>query len=216
MGSRERRLRHRAELSAAILDAALDIIAEQGLGALSIRAVADRVEYSAATIYLHFESKEALLREVAQEGFRRMHESVAAALAACGEAAEPAVVLRALARAYLDFALQHTAYFRVMFDVPPVPAVKTRPVPPERPARVADTERALAAELSRRGVLQQLAGETPCQPVCAERLNVPVAAMATVHGLVSMFLSGRLDDVARTPDELLALAEQCVAPYAAR
>lgn len=213
MTSAERRLRHRAELRAAILDAALDIVAEQGLGALSIRAVADRVEYSAAAIYLHFESKEALLREVAREGFRRMHETVGAAVAACGEKAAPATVLRALARAYLDFALEHTAYFRVMFDAPAVPSVRTEDGWQIGAHIDADTA---AAALRRMGVLQQLAAAESCRPACAQAMNVPLAALATVHGLISMFLSGRLSDVASTPEELLALAEECVSPYAVR
>jgi len=212
MGPLERRARHRAELHAAIIEAALDIISAQGREALSIRAVAERVEYSAAAIYLHFESKEALLREVAKEGFRRMHERVQAAVAECGT--DPAVVLRSLARAYLDFALEHSAYFRVMFDVPPAPGERYRvPAARQPPAHgSADT----AAGDVRSQVMQRLPPAAPCKPPCAEGLNVPVAALATVHGLVSLFLSGQLDDVAASPDELLALAEQCLAPYASR
>lgn len=215
MTSLERRLRHRAELRAAILDAALDIVAEQGLGALSIRAVADRVEYSAAAIYLHFESKEALLREVAREGFRRMHEVMGKAVAACGENAEPAVVVRALARAYLGFALEHTGYFRVMFDAPPVPSVTAQSEGNGGNIAVPDVDTAAGA-LRHIGVLQQIAAAGPCRPQCAEGLRVPLATLATIHGLVSLFLSGRLSDVATTPDELLALTEECVAPYAVR
>lgn len=214
MSSLERRQRHRAELRAAILDAALDIVAEQGLGALSIRAVADRVEYSAAAIYLHFDSKEALLREVAREGFRRMHEAVGAAVAACGEGAGPAVLLEALARAYLDFALDHIAYFRVMFDAPALPVVEGVE-PGGRPGAPADADTAAGA-LRRMGLLQQIAATESCQPECAAGLHLPLAALATIHGLTSLFLSGRLSDVARTPEELLALTQECLAPYAVR
>jgi AcrR family transcriptional regulator len=220
--SLDRRRRHRAELRAAILDAALDIVAEQGLGALSIRAVADRVEYSAAAIYLHFESKEALLREVAREGFRRMHEAVGAAVAACGENAESAAVVRAFARAYLDFALEHTAHFRVMFDAPPVPSMKAQDQGDADPYPSPDAD-ATAAARRRTGLLQQIAAAGPrrdgspaLKPQCAEGLKVSLTTLATIHGLVSLFLSGRLGDVATSPEELLALAEGCVAPFAAR
>ena len=205
MSALERRLRHRAEVRAAIVEAALDLVSEQGLSGLSIRAIAERVEYSAAAIYLHFESKEALLREMAQEGFRRMHAAVRAAVADGGASAERAVVLRAVAEAYLDFALRHTAYFRVMFDVP---------------AAGAGDGVARAAAASGNGTAATAAGAAPCRPpvppcapACAEALNVPLAALATVHGLVSLFLSGRLDNVAGSRADLLALTEACLAAY---
>jgi AcrR family transcriptional regulator len=204
MSTLARRTRHRAEVRAAIIEAALDIIAEHGLAALSIRAIADRVEYSAGSIYLHFESKEALLQEMAQEGFRRMHEAVRAAVARCGERAERAVLLRALAAAYLDFALEHTAYFRVMFDVPrPGESGCLGGAPGDGAGDLADGDGAGGP-----------ARPSPCAPACAEGLRVPLAALATVHGLVSLFLSGRLDDVVGSRAELLALTEDCLTPYA--
>jgi AcrR family transcriptional regulator len=207
MTSLERRARHRAELHSAIIDAALNIIAEHGLGAFSIRAVADRVEYSAAAIYLHFQSKEVLLREVAEEGFRQMHARVCAAVAALGDSPERALLLATLARSYLDFALEHTAYFRVMFDVVPPPGAGPGT------CHGSQNGTGAAGEDRRRDLLQQLAAAQPCRPACAEGLNVPIAALATVHGLVSLFLSGRLADVATSPAELLALMEECLAPY---
>jgi len=152
------------------------------------------------------------VREMAQEGFRRMHETVRAAVAGCGEQAATAVVLRALAQAYLDFALQHTAYFRVMFDAPPAPERRGAAGPGGRESEC----RGAGGETLRQSPPLPVSAATPCPPTCAEGLNVPVAALATVHGLVSLFLSGRLDDVARSRDQLLALAEECLAPYAGR
>lgn len=207
MTSVERRARHRAELHSAIIDAALGIIAENGLGGLSIRAVADRVEYSAAAIYLHFESKEALLREVATEGFRRMHDEVRSAVAALGDSPEPRLLLSTLARAYLEFALRHTAYFRVMFDVA-APAADTAGASSGRNGGTP------APGDEREVLLRRLEAAAPCKPACSEGLNVPLAALATVHGMVSLFLSGRLADVAATPGDLLALLEESLAPYA--
>jgi hypothetical protein len=80
MTSLERRARHRAELHSAIIEAALAIISEHGLAGLSIRAVADRMSNSLQP-FTSLREKEVLLREVAHEGFRRMHERVRAA---CG------------------------------------------------------------------------------------------------------------------------------------
>lgn len=205
MGTVERRQRHRAELHDAILDAALKIVLEQGLGALSIRAIAERIEYSAATIYLHFDSKEALLREVAREGFRRLHESLHAAAAAVSAPDDPAATLRAVARAYLEFVLEHRAYFQVMFDVLAAAGMSGGAQPAVQPA-----------EPGLRDILLELEQAAQHRQEAAGGSGLPIGALATVHGLVSLYLSGRLGDVATTPDELLALVENCLAPYAER
>jgi len=202
MGSAERRLRHRAELRAAILDAALEIVAAQGLGGLSIRAIADRIEYSAATIYLYFDSKEALLREVAREGFHRLLESLRDAMTRAASDHDPAAAseaLRAAARAYIDFALEHAAYFRAMFE------------PCDRTAAAAHPHPGADDECCYRSVVDQVERTAGLALSSGEASAETVAALATVHGLVSLYLSGRIEDLARTPAELTGLVERCMA-----
>lgn len=64
MSSKNRRERHKANLKRAILEAALQIILEEGFTAFTIRRVAESIEYSVPTIYEFFESKEAILQEL--------------------------------------------------------------------------------------------------------------------------------------------------------
>ena len=116
-GSREKA---KEALRTRIVEAARDIVSEEGLDALSMRALAERIEYSPATIYLYFRDKEELLRDVVEQGFRRMSATVQEQTAALGEGASAAERHRALGRAYARFALDNTAYFRVMFEIPGV------------------------------------------------------------------------------------------------
>lgn len=71
MGVKERREREKEELRHRILTAAMEVIARDGHEALTIRKLANRIEYSPRTIYLYFADKEALLEDVVEEGFRR-------------------------------------------------------------------------------------------------------------------------------------------------
>ncbi|MEX0893041.1 MAG: helix-turn-helix domain-containing protein, partial [Gemmatimonadota bacterium] len=58
MGIAERREREREQVRTLIVEAARDILSAEGLEALSMRAIAERIEYSPATIYLYFKDKD--------------------------------------------------------------------------------------------------------------------------------------------------------------
>ena len=123
MGSAERREREKEALRTRIVEAARDIVSEKGLDALSMRAIAERVEYSPGTLYLYFRDKDELLHEVVAEGFRRLSDAGKSQLEALPSGSGPVDEHRALGRAYARFALEHTAYFRVMFELPTVARV---------------------------------------------------------------------------------------------
>lgn len=106
MGTKERRQRERGERREEILKAALDIITESGFSALSMRRLAERIEYSPAHIYSHFESQDEIARELATQGFREM-------LAMMEEAA--AGGLLAVVQAYVAFALKSPEMYRLIF-----------------------------------------------------------------------------------------------------
>src|SRR5680860_149798 len=120
MGIVERREREKEALRTRIVEAARDIVSEAGLEALSMRALAERIEYSPATLYLYFRDKDELIREVVFEGFRRMGECMCAEGEGLGKDADAGQQHRASGRGYARFALENTAYFRVMFELPTV------------------------------------------------------------------------------------------------
>src|SRR5215510_7462890 len=72
MGIKERREREKLEVRKAILDAACQIAASEGWSAVSIRKIADRIEYSPPMVYEYFKDKDDLLYTLMVEGFRQL------------------------------------------------------------------------------------------------------------------------------------------------
>ena len=72
MGIAERRTRHKASLRNEILDAARALFVEEGYDAVSMRKVAQRIEYSPTTIYLYFKDKGELFQAICEEMFAKL------------------------------------------------------------------------------------------------------------------------------------------------
>src|SRR5882672_7396271 len=72
--SQHRRERERLQMRGRLLDAARRIASEEGWQAVTIRRIADRLEYSSPILYQHFSGKDALLWELVREGFRELTE----------------------------------------------------------------------------------------------------------------------------------------------
>src|ERR1700742_4379492 len=114
MGIAERRQRQKDEVRTSIINAARTLVLEEGWQALSIRKIADAIEYSVPVIYDHFDNKEAILSEFKNQGFQLLAEAVAAAK----EAADvPAAQLEAIAYAYWNFAFGNKQYYQLMFGL---------------------------------------------------------------------------------------------------
>src|SRR5207244_12114769 len=101
MGITERRLRQKDEVRSKIKATAWNMVKQEGWQSLSIRRIADAIEYSVPVIYDHFENKEAILREFAKEGFQLLSKKIEAAKE---KHIEPSDQLRAIAVAYCNFA----------------------------------------------------------------------------------------------------------------
>lgn len=110
--SRQRRDQQKQDVRQAILDAAGAVFLEHGYERFSLRQVAERIGYSATTIYLYFTDKDDLLFTVADQGFARFGQCLADAAASTDD---PLQRLRALPRAYLQFGLRNPAYYQLMF-----------------------------------------------------------------------------------------------------
>lgn len=79
MGIVERKLRQKEEMRTSILEAAWKLVQQDGWQSLSIRKIADAIEYSVPVIYYHFENKEAILLEFTREGFQLLTQKVSEA-----------------------------------------------------------------------------------------------------------------------------------------
>lgn len=114
MGIAERKIRQKEEFRTSILEAAWLQVLTDGWQSLSIRKIADAIEYSIPVIYNHFENKEAILLEFTKEGFQKLGEALQQVK---DQHQEPAVQLEAMAHAYWDFAFDHQEYYQLMFGL---------------------------------------------------------------------------------------------------
>ncbi|MBK8474898.1 MAG: TetR/AcrR family transcriptional regulator [Opitutaceae bacterium] len=172
---------HHGNLRAALIGAGVKLLARKGLAAMTLRAVAAQAGVSPAAPYRHFENVAALAAAIAEEGFGRLREAMAAALA------DPALKrLSPLERTgcgYARFALANPDHLRLMFAGP-------RQEGPEHAAAAAAGERAFAllVEVIEQGKKDGLVRQVPT-PALA------VAAWALIHGLSLLLVGDQLEPV---------------------
>jgi AcrR family transcriptional regulator len=111
-GIAARRERERAALRQSILEAARQLFRQEDYGSVSLRKIADRIEYSPTTIYLYFKDKHALVMELVAEGFSLLLERMVKA-----RQADPVQTLRQSGMEYLRFSLEEPHYYRLMFQL---------------------------------------------------------------------------------------------------
>lgn len=99
---------------ALVIDTARRVLAEEGLDALSLRGVAARLGVTAPALYAHVDDKLDLLRRLAEDGFRWLLQRIDPL-----PPLDPASKIQFAARAYLEFARNNPAQFRVMYLFPP-------------------------------------------------------------------------------------------------
>jgi AcrR family transcriptional regulator len=117
LGPRERRDREREEVRTRILDAARELFLTEGYESVTMRRVADRIEYSPTAIYFHFRDKDTLIRELCDTDFRALAQQ----FTAIAEIADPVEQLRRTGLAYFDFATNYPNHYRLMFMTPHPP-----------------------------------------------------------------------------------------------
>src|ERR1043166_6752226 len=111
MGIKERQVRDRETVRRAILDAARDLFVTEGYQNVSIRKVAERIEYSPAAIYGYFPSKDDIFFALAEEGFRLLGGAGAEPRRAQLEALPPIERVRARFWRLYEFSREHPQYF---------------------------------------------------------------------------------------------------------
>ena len=114
MGLHERRQREKESIRANILQAAFTLAKTDGWGSLSIRKIADAIEYSAPVVYDHFENKEAILYEISINGFHCLQIDL---LKAQKKHETPEDQLTAIVDAYWNFAFKNKEYYQLMFGL---------------------------------------------------------------------------------------------------
>ena len=119
MGTKERQDRERQAVTAAILDAARQLFLVEGYANVSIRKIAERIEYSPAAIYSYYASKDDIFLALANEGFHRLAAKVHDAMVT----GDPLENVRACWWAFYEFAKEEPEYFLLMFVDRSVPRI---------------------------------------------------------------------------------------------
>ena len=169
---------HHGDLKNALIRAGVEILAEQGVGGLSLRQVALRAGVSHAAPYAHFADKQSLIAAISTDGFQRLYEKLADA--ANANRADPRQQLLETANAYLEFAADDPARFKVMFSG----ILEQEKDYPEF-VEASQKNYELVVEIVR---TCQAAGVLPPGP--AERTAISI--WATVHGLAALALERQI------------------------
>jgi len=127
MGIVQRKEREKVEIRRKILDAARDLFARDGYERVTMRGIAEAIEYSPTTIYNHFEDKDDLVKALCEEDFTRL----LGALSGAAPPADAVEEIRQLGRAYAAFGQQWPNHYRFMFMTPN----KNHDLEPESPGR---------------------------------------------------------------------------------
>lgn len=165
---------HHGDLRRRLIAVGEEVLAERGMAGLSLREVARRLEVSHNAPFKHFASREALLAAMAEQGFADLVARQAAA-----EADEPDAGILARGLAYVTFALERPAIFRLMFS---------GEVGAERHPDLAARASVSLSEIAAR--IGQVFG-----PENAE--DATLSAWSFVHGLAHLLLDGQIPPALR-------------------
>jgi len=167
----------------AILNVALDIYLREGLDALSMRKIAQRVGITATAIYRHFESKDALLAGLMHEAYGTFYRYLS------GQAIAPQLQgavcedgLEAIGQGYFQFAIDHPMYYELLFMTP----LKS----------LYENDYPEVAELAHRTfnhlveAVQQLMDSGFMRPADAQQVATSIWAIS--HGVMSLYLKKQI------------------------
>lgn len=178
MGPKDRRVREKEQLRQEILDAARELFVKEGFANVSMRKVAEKIEYSPTTIYFYFKDKVDLLHCLCLETFTKLVKTFESLTTDMGD---PVECLRKGLRAYIAFGLKYPNHYQVTFI--------QLPEHPERPGQFLyeKTEamgqnafaylRMIVSECIRQKKFRKVDVETTSQ-----------ALWSAVHGLTSLLI----------------------------
>jgi AcrR family transcriptional regulator len=186
VGIIERKEREKAEMRRRIVDVAVKMIVEEGYEKVSIRNIADKIEYSPATIYLYYKDKDQLLYDVQSDAFATLASEFLVKITD----ADPFRRLEQLARAYIEFSRDHPELYDLMFIIKaPMNALVEE-------EKWNNGDPAYDALLH---LMQECIDKKVVKFKDATIATLSVWGFA--HGLISLHLRGRCSKVSRVSDE---------------
>lgn len=163
--------------STAIVDAARALVVADGVDALSLRRLATRLGVTAPALYLHFDSKDALLTALAETEFAALIAGLDAAAVEAG--ADPLAVIRAQSRAYVEHALAHPAGFELLLRYRPAWATSDGGTELPLASKAWDAGAVAVADAVRAGALRE-----------PDPLLAALTIWSAVHGVATLLAAG--------------------------
>lgn len=183
MGVKERREREKSETREKILDAARELFVTEGYEGVSMRRVADKIEYSPTAIYVHFADKNELFRELCHQDYSRLAEVFQSSVMST----DPIERLKQIGAIYIDFGTRYPNHYKFMFMTPH---------PPHEPDEV-DREMMGNPEKDAYAFLKwavQQAIDADCfRPELRDAEVVSQTLWASVHGVISLHIAKGCD-----------------------
>jgi len=117
MGVKERRAREKSETRDKILDAARELFVTEGYEGVSMRRVAEKIEYSPTAIYVYFADKQQLFHELCQQDYARLAE----VFQSSAMSSDPIERLKQIGSTYIEFGVRYPNHYKFMFMTPHPP-----------------------------------------------------------------------------------------------
>lgn len=194
MGIKERKQRQKHELKSSILAAAREIASSEGWRSVTIRKIAERIEYSPPVLYEYFDSKEDLLLELVRMGYAGQLEAVKSVREASDE---PEEALLRMTRAWWRFAVDSPDLYQAMYGLGGVsfPVMELQ----KEGEKIADAIGQVVEE-----VLNKNGKDA------TDVWNKVTLLWGTVHGLIALAMAGR---ILGGNEEAERLTDQAVRDY---
>ena len=189
MGIVERKEKQKLEIRKLILDASMKLFVEEGFEHVSIRKIADLIEYSPTTIYLYFKDKDEIYFNLHDIGFANMHELNRN----LDDIRNPLLRLHKMGENYLNFGLDNPEYYDLMF-------IQREPMHKLNEMECSDWKSGDAALVRLKDTVRDCMEQGFLAKDDVDLVSVSVWSM--VHGLVSLAIRGRMEKFVGDPGHI--------------
>jgi AcrR family transcriptional regulator len=169
---------HHGDLENALIKAGVEILAQEGLGGLSLRKVAKRAGVSHSAPYAHFKDRQSLIAAISTEGFKQLYAELDAAIEPYAD--DPKQQLMEGAYAYVQFAMHYTDTFKIMFSGV-LEKEKEYPSFVEASRKTFERVVEVVRACQNAGILRSAPAEV-----------MAVSVWGQVHGVISLALEGQI------------------------
>ena len=189
MGIVERKEKQKQEIRKMILEASMKLFVEEGFEHVSIRKIADLIEYSPTTVYLYFKDKDEIFFSLHEMGFQKMQELNRN----LDSIQNPLLRLHKMGENYLNFGMENPEYYSLMFiERAPMDKLTEMGCEWENGDAALTRLRATVQECMDKGYLAK-----------RDPHLVSLSVWSTVHGLVSLAIRERMEKFVPQKDMLL-------------